>query len=233
MAAQEIYQTNLFHDPNLISYYRLEDTSDSKGSNILTNTNSVTFTAAQFGNGANFSSSNTNKQLQVATDFGINGNATLYFSFWIKLLAEVASGYYALFHAASNNGSNRYFQLLYEYNAGTRRLRVDNANGTQGYYNIALGTTNWHQIVVGRDASNSLNAELYIDGVQHINTVPQGAAGDSANIFRIATDTAGYTSALYDDFAVFNRKVTSTEANELYNGGLPTPAGGAFLFNLL
>ena len=52
--------TNTFlKDPSLQAYYKLENTNDSKGSNNLTNYNSVAFNAAMFGNGADMGSANS------------------------------------------------------------------------------------------------------------------------------------------------------------------------------
>lgn len=54
---------------NLISYWKLDETSgnavDSVGSNTLTNNNSVSFSTALINNGANFGTANTNKYYQV------------------------------------------------------------------------------------------------------------------------------------------------------------------------
>ena len=97
----QLLNTPLFSDANLVHYYKLENTSDSKGSNTLTNVNSVAFNAAKFGNGADFGASNTTKELYSTVAPEIDGGAgTLIF--WVKLQTEIASGAYCLGHVGND-----------------------------------------------------------------------------------------------------------------------------------
>src|SRR5271157_4207076 len=71
--------------------WRLEDLTDASGNaNTLTNTNSVAFNPARFGNGADFGASNTTKELYVSSNLGItNGNVTL--SVWARQDTEIGA----------------------------------------------------------------------------------------------------------------------------------------------
>lgn len=72
--------------------YHLEDVNDSSGSgNTLTNTGTVTFTSGKFNNGANFGTSNTTKNLSVATNMGIDGTAITMMG-WINLSSLPGTG---------------------------------------------------------------------------------------------------------------------------------------------
>ena len=211
----QISQTSLFTDANLLAYYKLEDVSDSKGANTLTNNNTVTFTGAKFGNGANLGASNTNKSLSRAANLGINGNSDATFSFWINLLAEITVGTWELFVHLSQTGADRYLQLSYDYNAGTRRLRIDVA-GTTIIYTITLGTTNFYHIVVTRNVGGN-SCHLWVNGVDVANGTVGSTIG-GANAFYLGANSASdFSSALYDDMGCFNRVLTSTEIGLLYN----------------
>src|ERR1035437_6003654 len=91
MAASELFTSGLFNDASLVSYYRLESTADAKGSNTLTNNNTVAFNAAKFNNGGDQGASNTNKYLSRADALGLNGSNPFSRSYWIKLQTEIAS----------------------------------------------------------------------------------------------------------------------------------------------
>lgn len=217
-AANATYGKYNVWDSNYKGVYHLGSVNDSTvNQNTLTNTNSVGFVTALINQAADFGTANTNKQLQIATDYGIGGNQSITIDFIHKLRTEIASSYWAFFHHSSNIGTNRYLQLIYEYNGGARRLRMDNANGTQSYYNVALGTTNAHYFSIVRDAANSLQSIVYMDGSAVITGNPQGTSGDSAQLFRLATDTVGYTSAYDDELRISNVVRSSTWLSTQYN----------------
>jgi hypothetical protein len=89
MAAAELFTTSLFADASLVAYWRLENTSDSKGSRTLTNNNTVAFNSAKFNNGADGGATNTNKYLSLAADtLGMTYTGAKSFSLWLKLTTE-------------------------------------------------------------------------------------------------------------------------------------------------
>lgn len=218
MAAIELYSTPLFSDANLKAYYRLEDVTDSKNDYDLTNYGTTTFGSAKFNNGAECDS--TSKRLQVASNLGTAGNGDLSISFWIKLTSEVAFSdvRYSLVSIYSTTGADRFLSFNYEYNGGTRRLAVT-ASGTFTYYEIALGTDNWYHLVVTRSSGG--NVIVYKNG----DSVATGSAGSSAgggNQFGISTGSSSGAKALFDDVAVFNKVLSTTEISNLYNGNWST-----------
>lgn len=229
MAVVELASTSLFSDANLLSYWKLENTSDSKGSNTLTNNNTIAFNAAKFNNGADQGASNSNKYLSVATNLGIAGNGIFTFSFWIKLKSEITSGTWTIASHRSTTGADRYFDVNYEYNGGTQRLYTDAGGNNTNRYAVALGTSIFHHIAAVRNSTNSL---LYVDGsLQTTNGLGVGTEG--TNRFGIGATGIGISpsSAIFDDFAVFSRELTATEISNLYNG-FPV-SGGAFLMNFI
>lgn len=219
VAAIELINTSLFLDPNLVSYYRLENVNDSKGSNTLTNNGTVTFTSGLFNNCANLGTPNSTKYLSRADNLGIAGNGDMSISIWIKLLGEIGSGTYYLIAHTSTTTADRFSLLYYEYNGGTMRL-VLNMSGTTGVYNITLGTTDWYNLIVTRNVSGNAG-KLYINAVERISTT-LGSTGNATNDFTLgATNSpANFASTLYDDVSVFNRVLTPTEIIPYYNGTL-------------
>ena len=217
----EILGLPLFSDANLISYYRLEDVSDSKGSNTLTNNGSVAFNAAVFNNGGDLGASNSSKSLTVGGNMGIAGAGDFTFSFWLKLRTEISSGAYRLISWNSQLTDDRYVDISYEYNSGTPRITVDASGGTGIAYNITLGTSNFYHIVITRSSGTTT---LYINGVAVGGTGTTGASAGGANIFYIGMNIASsnYTSAIYDDLAVFNRVLDPSEVWSIYSASLGT-----------
>lgn len=208
----------LFSDGNLVSYYKLENVSDSKGSNTLTNNGTVTFAAAKFNNGADLGASNTTKYLSQAGTISIDGGACT-FAGWIKAQTEIASGLYYICHQANNTSSTQYI-LRYEYNSGTRRLLFDRTkNGTADdlfTYNITLGTTDFYHVALTYDGST---VRGYVNGAEIGSVASSGnGSGSATQGFTLGSDTDGNNKAsvIIDDFAVFSRAITPTEVLSLY-----------------
>lgn len=225
--AAEFSTLALRNDPSLVGYWKLENTNDELSSHNLTNNNTVAFNAAQFNNGADFGTSNTNKSLNNTTNLGINGTGATAFSFWVKVTTEITSGNYELVHHDSTGGADRYFVIQYEYNGGIRRLVIDAGSGT-ATYNITLGTSNFYHIVANRAASDGA-IELFVNGVSvATGTAGTGASGgnNELSIGAHSNGTLSPTSGIIDDLAIFSRVLTPTEVTTIYTGQEPSNGYG-------
>lgn len=217
----ELYSRPLRNDTSLISYYRLDDTTDYKAAHALTNNGTTTFTAGKFGAAANFGSANSTKYLNTSSNMGIDGGV-ITISLWIKLLAEIGSGVWT-FAMQSNSTSKVRHKIFYNFNAGTIQMGWDRARTSTAdegpNYNITLGTSNWYHVAYVYDNTNVTG---YLNGVA-VGT-PTAASGTGGGVspddFSIGQDTAAgltqFASALIDDVAVFSRVLTATEVNQLY-----------------
>lgn len=218
-----IQTLGFYSNASFVSLYKLEDTSDSKASNTLTNHNSVTFTAARYNNGANLGSGNTNKYLSTTQTF-VDGGAFSVLG-WVKLLSEIASGTYTLFWQA-NNTSQTSFRIRYKYNGGSQTLdftRSKGGIGEQGviaYASGALGTSIFHHLALTYDGSTVTG---YLDG----KAVGTGAASGNGNTsdvngFAIGMRTDGSsdpTSAIFDDVGVASFALTANDISQVYRDG--------------
>lgn len=215
----QLLDTTLINDASLVHYYKGDDVNDSKGSNNLTNTNAVAFNAALYGNGFDFSSTNTNKRLSHATSNGYAG-AAFAISYWVKLLAEIGSGGYSFVQIA-DAGSDTRLDLFYEFNGGTRQLRGGRTRtGTANDFSahtVTLGTTNFHHIVHTYDGST---VKIYLDNVEIISVASSGAGSGETAGFSIGSTTVldQYASAIVDDVSLFDRNLTPADVAILYLG---------------
>lgn len=207
---------------NIVAYYKLSDTSDATGnSNTLTNNNSVTFDAGLIGNAADLGSSNTNKFLSIASDFGINGgNITI--SLWVKLNAEIASSTWGFAYMPANSPGIAY-GIVYEYNSGTRRIHIERVKfggaGADIYTTVTLGTSTWHHIVLTYDGTNLIS---YLDGIASSPSATSGTGVSTGTTeFDLGnTVTSLYASTKIDEAGVWSRALSSTEVTQLYNSGV-------------
>jgi hypothetical protein len=209
---------------NLVSYYKLENTTDSAGANTLTNNNSVTFTAGKINNGANFGTSNTNKSLTATTNMGITGGA-ITINFWAKMLTEIGSSI-QVFTVCGDAGTNVNYYCWYDFNGGTRQISVNRQKQNTSNNIIsntgALGTTNLNMFTLTYDSTNLIgyfNATAFGSPLATSgNGASGGATGFSIGGDHFNGDTL-MNSCMVDECGVWSRALSSTEVTQLYNSG--------------
>lgn len=238
MAVVELASTNLFSDPSLRAYWKLENVNDSKNSYNLTNTNSVTFTTAKFNNGANFGATNTNKRLDISSTLGLTSGGSLTISLWAKLLTEIGAGTYQFIQLSRSTGAGNddyEHRIEYEYNSGTRRIgfrRFSNAL-KDVFYNIALGTTDWNNFVYVFTAG--VGIEGFVNGasigmISDTSTTYTNNQGDNVRLGNYGT-AFNFLSGMLDDIAIFDRALSREEVNYIYTGNAPSSGSPIFFGN--
>lgn len=219
----QFVQKNIFSTASTISAYRLEGLDDSKGSKTLTNNGTVTFTAGQFFNAANFGASNSTKNLHRGSDnYGISGGSISMIG-WVDITTQPASGsFFNIFEHSSTVSDVEEF-YGYQNNAGTLRLYVGRTKRgvlEQSFqFNTTLATSTWHQVAFTYDGTTVTG---YLDG-SSIGTVAASGNGSVApeSGFCIGADFAGgsavnFFSGLIDDTEIINRALSATEISNLF-----------------
>lgn len=228
----------LLADGNLKAYYRMESgaltTDSSSGGNTLTNNNTVGEGTGKYGGAADFSATNTDKNLLLNSDLGITGGAISIVG-WVKLKAEIGSGDWC-FWVQEDAGTHTRNEIRYDYNGGTRTLhfsRVKMNVGSQAVdYAITMGTSNWVHLAYTYDGST---IHAYVNGADVGNAAATGSgAAVGVDNFKIGAGDNGasleaFASILADDVAVFNRELTAAEVLQLYTDTSRT-RGMAVLF---
>jgi hypothetical protein len=219
--AREFINTSLYNDANLVAYYKLEDTADSKGSNTLTNSGSVSFSTGKFGNGALFSGSNA---LYTASVFGI-GTTNFSMSAWVYIPSTSLSGAFVkVGKDATGGGANT------GYGMGVGGTQYDNSGNNfillyEGVRWIGTGTalgTGWHHVVMTVDGSSVPRA--YIDGVfinSYSGTGPVAPTTYSSIGAVVGNSTSNINykisnGVIVDDVAILSRALTASEVKSIY-----------------
>lgn len=215
----EFYNTSLFSDSSLKSYWRFEGNSnDSKGSNNGTDT-TVTYSSSygKFGQGALFNGTSSKVSIGTASTTNITGDLTV--GAWIKP-TDFGGGNLGRIFDRGSNGNGGYILLLNNSTA-TAALRFVAYNFITptgiNSANSAISTGTWNHVVAVRSSSV---VTLYVNGV---------VTGTPANLGTITsnTDTAyigdvGDGSRIFngsiDDLFIMDRALSSTEVSKLYSG---------------
>jgi hypothetical protein len=236
MAAVSLRNSTLFTDANLQAYWELENVNDSKNSYTLTNGNTVTFVAGKFNNGANIAGSN--KSLKILDNIGVTFSTAYTMCGWIKLNNEISSGDWALFDINHNANGSEITLLKYQYNGGSRQLYFTRYNsgavGDYGTYSVALGTSSYHFFAIQYTGTAM---KLFLDGSEVFSTNSASTAGTTGpytkgvGLGMEVQNTTGNTDAIFDDVAIFNRALSSTEISNHYSGADALKTGGSLFYS--
>lgn len=218
--------------------YRLSDANDSSGNGLhLSALGSVSYPVDHFSNVADLGTGGSNALVRTNHIFTAAQLANITISFWVKLNAEITTGFYRFleFHTDKVTPANGMALLIqYEYNAGTPRLFFTHYLSTtpvEIYYPITLGTTSWYNIVYTKIAT--------IAGVGYVNGQAVGLAigsgsdngGDSGYTYDIAigtsrSGTGSWVEGRLDDFLVWEEVRTAQQIADIYLGPETTQTYG-------
>lgn len=241
----QLSDTTLISDANLEAYYKFESgvlTTDSSGDGeTLSNINTVGEGAGRYGGGANFGTANTDKRFERGTSLGITRTFTM--GCWVNVNTAIASGSWD-FVEILNDTTDNIFELFYDYNGGTKRIRgqsykVGTDSSVSITHNVDLGVGSWHHVAFGADGTNQYlwyNGSL-VAGPTTMAPVGSNSLDNRINIGANRVSTGGgygdpgpnrFASAIIDEVFVFSRKLTNEEVALLASGG---GAGNALFFN--
>lgn len=219
---------------NLISYWKLDESSgnasDSVGSNTLTNNGTLAYSAALINNGADFGTTNTTKSLSRTDSLGLTSSSSFSFSGWGKLSTAPSSSFNSPLYVKDSSATGWISRIFYGDSAGTKTLYFQRLTNAALTYSTTLTTGTWYHFVYTFDGTNMngyLNGSLVVGPSNQSGSV---ATNGNAAVFalgqeRIIAD-GGLWNGQMDECGVWDRALSSTEVSQLYNGG----AGLAYPF---
>lgn len=208
-------------------------TNSVSGAASLTNYNSVASNTGFADQCADFGTSNTNKKLEAASEFGIgSGNVSL--AIRIQSNLDIGTGVTAIPVVLRTGASGLSYTIRYQNISGTRsirfyRTRLGIVDVFQGY-TYTIPTTSFVNMVLTYDGST---VRGYIEGTQVVSFAASGTGNASTSLYGLgAFTTLFYTSAMIDEAAVWNKALSAAEVTEL-NSGAIYPFSGSLATGLV
>ena len=202
--------------PSLVAYYKMSDATDQTGSYDGTPTNVNFNVAGKFGNAGSFNGSNSKIEL---ANLGIAGSSARTISAWVNV-SSLAS-HQTIFQFGSNASKSRFGIDI--TTAGKIEVTTFGRDITTSATQITTG--NWHHVVVLYNGGSieGANTDIYIDGsvvsVSNAGTTTSSLSTTNSN-YSIGCDTLNsrhFFNGSIDQVRIFNRAITSTEVETLYN----------------
>lgn len=237
MAAIEFSLLSLASDANLVSYYKMENVNDSKGSNTLTNNGTVAFNTGKFNNAADFGDPNTTKYLSGAYTYVTTGT-DFSVGWWFK--APTASNNYISFGSDAGGGGSDEYYMGTSSSGGLdfHHCNSDGSEGDQGGTFPSFDYTQWNHIMFTvADSGSDFIKKIYCNGVEAATTTVTGKTSGklgTINVAKFITEGTIAMDGLCDDLVIFNRALTADEVSLIYNGPTVASSGSSsFFMNLL
>jgi hypothetical protein len=217
----QLADTSLFSDANLVAYWKLEDTADSKGSYTLTNNNTTPFVAGKFNNGADLELGSSHSLTHTSSAI-ISGTGNFSISCWVKFESlKGATGDVAV--SIGNIASNQQFSMGAvggffngNWNGGAGGITAGKVAPTLGVW--------YHLVAVVNGASQTW--QMYVNGSLYGTPVAAPAynmssGGSNGNIIGNYTvyDANWGFDGMIDDVAIFSRALSAGEISQLYYSG--------------
>jgi len=208
---------------NLISYYKLDESSgnaaDSVGSNTLTNT-STSYSAGKINNCASFNGSSSKL---VSGNSAIAAFTSLSFGGWVYINSDNVTIFNQIFEYT---GNYRHYRIYYTpVGGGYGRIYLQEMEGNGSYWAVISSDIlsssivgSWHHII-GTVTNGS--QVIYVDGASSNTGTNTMHPPSNTSLISLGYDSnfGNYYSSKVDEFGVWNRILTSGEVSSLYNGG--------------
>ena len=226
-------------DNNLIAHYKFDDNStnmlldSTSNGNNLTNYN-TTFdnTNYKIGNGSVYFNGNSQyiEMPSTINPYTIWNNNGISFSIWFNMSSTASPNCRIIDFSSDNIGTTpTNYVLIYKDDTQTDKINIVIVapNGANTYLSPTLNSNTWHHIVWTISSSGVWG--LYINNV-YINP---GITRGIPNVIwtRRWLGRSGFASDPYyigniDDFRIYNKVITVSEVNTIYNNiisGIPKP----------
>lgn len=195
---------------NLVSYYKMEDVTDSKGNNTLTNSN-CTFGVGKINSAVITNGSSAN----LTTAVNINGDFTI--SMWYNPTAlSIYQGLYNDWGVADKKNL-----FLYIYNDNSLQFNRGNGSTNQGTaltFTPSFSTLTWYHIAI---TQNGTSVIMYVNGISVASQTATYTGGITSQVSYIGSKQGGgdWSNGKIDEMGFWSRALTASEIATLYNDG--------------
>jgi hypothetical protein len=222
---------------NLVSYYKLDESSgnavDSVGSNTLTNTGTATYSAGKINNGVNLVSASSQYLIDTTPSGLPTSTSAFSVSLWLK--ATSWTGDSILFSWGTNPGTN---QIVIRSNSSTT-FGVGDTSTFKDFTVSTMSTGTWYHLVVTCAGSGS-GISLYFNGslISTSSTLTYSITNGYLQLGGAYLGAFSLWNGSEDEVGIWSRALTSGEVTQLYNGGAGnqypfTSSNNSGFFNLM
>ena len=213
----------------LVAYYPFNgNANDESGNGNHGTVNGATLTTDRLGNANSaYSFNGSSYYIKVADSNSLDITSSISFSSWIYVYGSTNDHQVIIGKWYNNNVFEETYVLELQPNGKTIQMPL-NGISTGGYSNVASNTeisfNTWVHVVGVYDSSE---IRLYVNGVKTGSLITSGNLPlTSAPLMIGAHDSTSDRNAfngIIDDVRIYNRALSSSEIEELYNyGGTPT-----------
>jgi hypothetical protein len=209
----------------LVAYWPLGEASgsraDSKGSNALTDTNTVGSVAGKIGNAASFTKASSHR-LTINDNTALSvGDIDFYMACWVYPTLDDASSQQTIAAKAGSSG-NRAWYLYIDWSTDQVKFRIfnpsDASTAVTATGTVAINT--WYFVEAWHNATTNQIA-VAVNGTVTTATHTTGSRDDTGAFQIGAANSGSHFNGVIDEFGFWKAYLpTTTERAWLYNAGV-------------
>lgn len=222
--------TALPQNGSIVSRWKLTEASgsraDSVGSNTLTDNNTVTGGANQFGEATSDFERGNSEYLSIAdgSQSGLDFSTAFTFAWWVKIESAAFMGHFGKY---TTTGSQRAYSFQHSTSTQALDIALSSNGGTPWNKGdtVTIGVGEWHHIVWTYKGGNT-RSKVYVDGIAKASwTDAPASLHNSTEQFEIgmAADDLSF-DGLMQDVVAWNVELTDAEVKSLYGAYFNLPA---------
>lgn len=215
--------SGLVSTANLVEHWRLNEESGNRtgvhAGKVLTDNNTVTYSAGKIGNAASFNSANT--EFLSRTDSALDGGPRDWsLTFWVYTPSTIST---VGFVNQGNNRTTDFDYYVWATSAGVFTVRILNASATavdvtpSGY-----SEDQWKFVFVSYTHGDpGTLASSINDGTKATAGVSGGSFNSTTSTFRLGASRQSdhYFTGQLDSLSFWTRVISNSEVTALYNSG--------------
>jgi hypothetical protein len=223
----ELKQTKIALTDNLVSYWKLDETSGTRydstdTNNDLTDNNTVTYDTGKIENAAKFTRTNSESlSIADASQTGLDPTGDFSISLWMSKTSDFQMAFVTK-EAAGSRALE--FMIYSNVNGGKPFCYINDTSYVEGTTNLGYAGA-WHHIVLTYDyvTSGTSVMKMYVDGsLEGTTSNAVGPLTNSTAAFYIGARggySDNYFNGLIDEVGYWSRTLTQAEVTSLYNSG--------------
>lgn len=212
-----------------VAYYKLDESSGNAAdatanAYTMTNNNTVGFSAGKLNNGADFGTSNTNKNFSRSDTLGLTTNSSINISVMAWAYFKTGFGNSDATEIFSIGVTNT-FKMIFNIrgnSGGTAGADIEcymlGATGINNKVDYSFSLDTWYHLAWTIDSNI---ATFYVNG-SAVGSISMSYPSNSSftGVTKIGGGTIGsYMRGLIDELGVWSRKLTAAEVSYIYNSG--------------
>jgi hypothetical protein len=209
----------------LVAHYKLNDDAlDSSGNGNNGVTTNLTYTTGKINNCGSFNGSSDKVFVENSSGEVWDGSSDISVSLWFKCVGSTGVVQRVFSHPATGTPGNRIY-----FSTSTNASTINFTRGSITTSSMPLALNTWYHVVM---TSNSSTFKVYVNASTFAGPTSYTTTGARADMYMgTISGSNEFFNGYIDDVRIYNKALTPSEINDIYNYSRGTETSQTEEFN--